>query len=1172
MQDSHLQINNGEPFPSIYHYKRAKIIANYLELACIDFSNVYEKSKKSDSVIMTYYSIVSCWKLLWCLSVSEIIGESLRNKIEIYTTKEIEETEKYKIKKLDIPLMSEGNVPRYAMAYSPVFRIVLSLLRWLRWEARTNPRKQISDDINSQYFGDYAESRIYHKEYKGEKRFYHLDWPLLLNKADISRNDFENIESIFRIIFQLLRRGCRIEAEKFIYENAKCHWIMSLIDGADPYLYCTDPNNDIYVDLADFISILPKIDDIGSSNYKFELYGSEVLEGLNNAETGHLIRESLEFVDGIEKCLVFPSTNGRSENIIAEGNIWRQDLFKILRYILNEPEDAYEPTYNIKPTSQIGPWEKAVYGYLSGDFNSLVNISKDKMDKLFALFQTEKLNICNKWIDYMETKTQGRHGNLFIGKTYPLDIYEKAFREEIYKEVITGERKSQDSQEIANFEDLENRQLDLKSNKVNFNEFIDDGYSYSDFSNEDEYNILQSILTHSENQENNIIHTSYNEGPNIQGYLEDISNSEKQIIDALVDSLISIEYHGISESEELFYKLFISITCTALNPHEYENQIFNILEDMIKFVSSTTDIDSIPAIRAFLAHLIVAHIEVIENSSKLQNEEFYFVSFIKDKSNDYSTNISVSPLIYYPFVSISPHFADILISQYIDYIISSKIEALGIALLLLEYTSKECRIVYITKVLNMQKIGVNTSFLQRIIHSLVNKFPVDIIIASLNMSDNIYQEINDLDHYNLNELENFITSIEFIILLYGTLYQFLIVRQDYIPEFGNIYEIILSLLQEYEFSEYYSSQDKLINPALYSLSTVMEVMLGVFFLSKINPLCLILESLEIKKDKLGFNISDNFLFLKHSTSCLNDFLIPILVEPIMIRLTTIIQTNIDQIKPEYVKFHLSNSLMQKSLSSVKWEEFLVNLVTLNTKIYIDDICIDISPLRLLWSHITYLEAVERLYKYQKSLDDLHIFVIRYDQQNIENSLRDDINGNQNINSLQTPYIYKSGNNVDLSPYTSNFRRNSITKILEKSDKKLESILSNFLENKDLFIFFIKNWFSCLSQHYHMNMLVISEYFPFETNLGNYKYFTILQSEYYRYKSLLFKCRSLILQTFLDHCILVITYHHETEVLMKSLKLNCNNEDIYNISNLLLKDIIQCCISSNWIIYQLSQLK
>ncbi|KAF7456986.1 hypothetical protein HWI79_2489 [Cryptosporidium felis] len=611
-------------------YEKARVVANYLELATLEYVQRCsgDSGMRLDDSTGPLFCIMSCWKLLWCLSMNELIGECLRDKIEenfTFRTDVFNSNEDFK-KLLSIPQISEGEVSRFAMAYSPLFRVVLGVLRWLRWESRVNPYKQDDFFIRETYFVDYPESRIAWKTMKNQKRFYGLDWPLNTDQSFISCSDRENVEEVFKVAFMLLRKGCRMQLDEFLRDRAKAHWLGSLVDGMDPYL-CPEKQNDYFAEISNFIDIIPKIDEMWL-NYNEEEEGSEPRparislgafeEGRANKELGFneiLFKEYFEFVDSMERSLIFPVSEGLdsgSSGIDCEGNVDRSLLFHFLRKVLAESRSSKPAT-----RTNLGEWELSFYSILCGDFEQLYSRAGDDFDKLFALFQTQKINIFNEWADFLESRTQNGRNNVFLGKIEP----EKGLEDALYKRLKLLTRDSHP--------------------EVSTNYLLEDCESISEF------NLITQIQakldfgmkdtretnaecdeTHAFGYNSSFFHFKRNSESAV-----DMVEFEKQLIDSLVDSISYLDRDRNSNTAmRHFFDIYTGIIVSFLSPKEHGNELISILEEFMNYTLTLgNEISCVGSLKAFISQLVIAHLE-IEGSIDVTEMRNYSV-YIFDEFN-----------------------------------------------------------------------------------------------------------------------------------------------------------------------------------------------------------------------------------------------------------------------------------------------------------------------------------------------------------------------------------------------------------------------------------------------------------------------------------------------------------------------------------------------------------
>ncbi|KAH7650001.1 hypothetical protein FG379_003081 [Cryptosporidium bovis] len=1066
------------------NYEKAKIVSNYFELSCLeylqtnssfysnldnDFSNVKTKIDIDiNNKVKPLFLIMSYWKLLWCLTINELIGEVLRYKIETGRSFHIEgkdEISKY----LSIPELTEGEVSRYIMAYSPIFRVVLGVLRWLRWESRVNPEKQNDVLVKDTYFTDYQESRILNKSKNGQKRFYHLDWGISseIKVDDISKKDSNNIEEVFRISYLLLRKGCRMQLDTFLQENARANWIICLIDGMDAYLN-SEKYNDYYVDLSCFLDILPKVDDMWLNENEDE---NELIFGVNDNENNGtsysmqqinkdlalndtLFKESFEFLDLIERSLIFPSIeetcnhdmnenkknsdchiNNCSYSSIIEGNVNRIILYHFLKNIVSH--DVCSNT----SSSNIGNWEKTFYSLLCGEFNNLYNNSKDDYDKLFALFNTKKINIFNNWSDFLENNTQKGRNGVFRGKYYPsnsifksiynrVKLMTKNIHCDIKSDYITDD--FDDMQEFVNIDNFQ-RSYNFDHNSIH--------------DNKDEYNEKESRIYYNDHYKN---------------IIKDMVEAERQSVDSLIDSMSYINVNKENSIDCLFFNIYVEVINSFLNPVEYNIKFMDSLKSLLKFISNSAfemnktlsqDLSYTGSIRAFLAQIIVSNIEIMNSLSKNNNSinnykvhffDEYLICSYDDNNNDknddsnYYLNIpsfelNVFSTVKYPFLSIPESFIDGFISQYLNYIIESKkdYEALDMFLLMLEYTSLECRISYIREIILRNKNHLNLTNFQRIIYNLVTQFPSETIEVTFDFIEiDVYNRlIENKVITNFSESENdsisndsdiIILEIEFVILILGTIFQFLIIRQEYTPSIDTIYKVVKKINDLN-----YKKNNNVLSKSLLLLEndivnenqcnqTIYEVVVGIFILSEISNLSQLLFTLETlslignKGNLESIQNTPQLLTLKRTNTCLSEFIIPMVLEPIVIRLFTVIASNIDKIEPKYTNYKINQILkLNNFLQAINWEDNIVYLASISGYIKINNLLVTFFPLKNIISQINYFKALSLIKNYQDLIEDF--------KNNVDNIVEYNYNINDNVH-YYNQQIFKSDNNFETKNY------------------------------------------------------------------------------------------------------------------------------------------------------------
>ncbi|KAH8581603.1 uncharacterized protein ELE39_002061 [Cryptosporidium sp. chipmunk genotype I] len=1186
------QSNDGSG-SQLASFERVRVMANYLELSAFEYIQRCSGDsgfQLEDSTMPLFY-ILSCWKLLWCLSINELIGESLRSMIEASFTfrTDIGSGENGYRKLLSIPEMSEGEVSRYAMAYSPIFRVVLGVLRWLRWESRVNPCKQNDIVFRETYYMDYPESRILWKTLKNQKRFYSLDWALNVDKSVISQSDRENVEEVFKVAFMLLRKGCRMQLDTFLRERAKANWIICLIDGMDSYMY-PEKQSDHFVDLSEFIEALPKVDDMwinyNEDDDSMELEGvlaGAVSEGqpINSmswinkelALNDTLFKASFEYIDLMERSLIFPASddsfNSEEPEIETEGNINRPLLFNFLRKLVSE---------NRKPNTlenKLGEWELSFYSILCGDFDQLYYMARDNFDKLFALFHTEKINIFNGWADFLESRTQSGRNHIFIGKTYPKKRLENSL-----------------------FNRLQLLTQDLYPE-------LKDCYLPEDCESVSEYNLIKSIQKRMnseyvsglcEDDETDVIGYNsscfcYEQGT--KGAVN-MMELEKQLVDSLIDSITCLDFDESKASfENYFFQVYLGIIVSALNTREHSDDLIRALEDLVDYISTlSTDTSNLGSLRAFISQMTIAHLEV-ENSQKndIRNysvnifDEFTLASL---PSMDYFDTLEPSQasiqleilsdsISMHPLHSLSKSQKDRFVSQYLSYILESNSQSLDVFLIMLEYSSEECKLEYIRKILSTHQANLEISSFQKLVYNLIIQFPSETMQVTMALQDQLYVEIHTLysrDAGNSPEaLDSLISDLEFIVLLFGTVFQFLIIRQDYSPSSELIFKVLQYINHIYSGSNgvvaghgsvYLRESLKSLEQSLLSENpcnqTTSEVVIGLFFLSQLNPLCLLLLALEITKLSGSNDIEileyhQFVLNVTRSNACMHEFIIPLVLEPIMIRLITVLASNTEHIGPNYSRFKVSKlNNSQDILQASNWEQSLIGIFSIGNFIHIQNVFISFSPIRFVSSQLTFFKALGLVKIYHDSVERLWECIKLSEQEAFQNENLHQFglgSSNKHREHLQSPVIspvsslLSSPFNKFASPASNNQRRSSLQ--LLNLDRQIDSANQSISQVISKIEVLLKNWLVFDPSHYNSPLLensgdkesqevgktdifqlteFIPEYCSFDKDNFGLETFSV---HHCNNKELLKRSRFINIQKLFDQLILTIIFHRDIEL-------------------------------------------
>ncbi|KAH8738557.1 hypothetical protein FG386_001939 [Cryptosporidium ryanae] len=1287
------QESSNDDFLSYFsNYEKAKIISNYFELSCLEYMQARSSYADLDDDLNNVetqintklcnkerplFLIMSCWKLLWCLTINELIGEVLRYKIEtgrVFHIDEKIEIEKY----LSIPEITEGEISRYIMAYSPIFRVVLAVLRWLRWESRVNPEKKNDILVKNTYFMDYQESRILNKNISNQKRFYHLDWGISSeSKAiHISKNDIDNIEEVFRISYMLLRKGCRMQLDTFLQENARANWIICLIDGMDAYLN-SEKDNDYYVDLSYFLDVLPKVDDmwlnendeendliLDAENSISNSNGYSISKINNNlALNDTLFKESFEFLDLIERSLIFPSIEYTENEIneygenedknsmfhyssIVEGNINRIILYHFLKNVVSHNIDSNTGSSNI------GNWERTFYSLLCGEFNNLYINSRDDYDKLFALFNTRKINIFNNWADFLENNTQKGRNNIFRGKNYESN----SIFNSIYKRVKLMTKDIHDNIKIDYIID----DFDDMQEFVNIDNF-QKSYNF-------DYDCVDNYKYHVGSES----HIYYND--NYQNLIKDMNEAEKQFIDSLIDS---ISYININKSKEsldcLFFNIYIGIINSSLNPLEYNDKLLDTLKDLLEFISSINfndnqilshEISYSGSIRAFLAQIVVSHIEIVNsldsNSINAINSN-YKINFFDEYLISCHNNNNISQNSNYlnvpsfglrvlstnksPFLSIPEPLVDSFISQYLNYIIENRKDyaSLDMFFLMLEYTSLECRILYIKEIMLKNRNDLIITDFQKVIYNLITQFPSETISVTFDFIDNNVYNIliqNELikNYANnkvngiLNNFDEIILEIEFIILIIGTIFQFLIIRQEYNPSIDTIFKVVkqindLNFNNNYNsiLSESLSLLENDINNENQCNQTVYEVIIGIFLLNEINNLSQLLFTLEIlniignKKDLESIQNVPQLFNLRRTNTCLNEFIIPMILEPVIIRLFTVIASNINTIKPKYTNYKINQMLkFNDFLQAINWENNIVYLISICEYIKVNNLIITLIPIKNVISQINYFNVLSLIKNYKDLIEDF--------KNNVDNI---NITGNNfNVtNNYYNQQIFQH-DNFEIKSYhsTHNSPKNSLlvspSSLNNLSSNRHNSQRKNSLQsgNTEKYFDFIeyklnskiqdielvlKNWFvsvpeNTITKNYNVDKdeernKTDDEKLVCRSTISSHKLFfgycdfsnkfnlnNINNCEHKNRYSLLKYSRFVNIQRLVDQLVFTIIFHHDVncyytnriELINSTRKSLSNNEKgtkhISDTSLIFLHKILKFMDNSDWVLKHINK--
>ncbi|POM85399.1 hypothetical protein CmeUKMEL1_17225 [Cryptosporidium meleagridis] len=1193
LSPSESNLSNDSSGSRLASFERVRVMANYLELSAFEYIQRFSDDsgfQPNDSTMPLFY-VLSCWKLLWCLSINELIGESLRNMIEASFTfrTDIGGAKNEYRKLLSIPEMSEGEVSRYSMAYSPIFRVVLGVLRWLRWESRVNPCKQNDIVFRETYYMDYPESRILWKTLKNQKRFYSLDWALNVDKSAISQSDRENVEEVFKVAFKLLRKGCRMQMDAFLRERAKAHWIICLVDGMDSYLY-PEKQSDHYVDLSEFIDVLPKVDDMwinyneeddsmeldgvltrkaneGQSVNSMSLINKEL--ALNDA----LFKASFEYVDLMERSLIFPSsedsTSSEEAGIEIEGNVNRPLLFHFMRQLISENRNR-----NSKLENKLGEWELSFYSILCGDFDQLYSMAGDNFDKLFALFHTEKINIFNGWADFLESRTQSGRNHIFLGKTY----HEKKLENSLFNRL----------------------QLLTQGLHPELTSY----YLPEDCESISEYNLINSIQTRIDS--GNVSMLDKDE-TGVIGYdsscfcydkdTKDVINMmelEKQLIDSLIDSIACLNFdEGNSPIESHFFQVYLGIIVSALNVREHANDLVQALENFMDYVSTlSNDSPTLGSLKAFISQITIAHLE-IENSQK-HNVKNYSVNIFDEfalvslPSMDYFDTLEPSQasiqleilsdsISMHPLHNLSKNQKDRFVSQYLNYILESDSQSLDVFLIMLEYSSEECKLEYISKILSIHQANLEIQSFQKLVYNLITQFSKETMQVTMTLQDQLYGEIHTIlngDGGNSPEnIDSLISYLEFVILLFGTIFQFLIIRQDYSPSSELIFKVLQYINHKHtgfnggvasHGSGYLRESLKSLEQNLLSENpcnqTTSEVVIGLFFLSQLNPLCLLLFALEVTKlsgshdiDTLEYH--QFVLNVTRSNSCMFEFVIPLVLEPIMIRLITVLGSNTENIGPNYSRYKISKLKESHGiLQASNWEQNLASIFSIGNFIQVQNVFIPFSPIRFLSSQLTFFKVLGLVKTYHDSVERLWDCFKQSEQDIFDNENHQfGLGGsNKHREHLQNPVISPGSSLLSspfsrfASPASNNQRRSSLQQL--NLDRQIDSANQSISQVISKIEVALKNWLVFDLSYNNNSPLMendrdkesqelgktdtsqligfLPEYCSFDKDNFGLDIFSV---HHCNNKELLKRYRSINIQKLFDQLILTVIFHRDIEI-------------------------------------------
>lgn len=1172
-------------------------MASYLELSALEYIQRCsgESGMQLDESTMPLFYILSCWKLLWCLSVNELIGESLRSAIETSLTfrTDINGPNGECTKLLSIPEMSEGEVSRFAMAYSPIYRVVLGVLRWLRWESRVNPHKQSDIVFRETYYMDYPESRISWKTLRNQSRFYSLDWAFNVDESAISSSDRENVEEVFKVAFMLLRKGCRMQLDAFLREKAEAHWLVCLVDGMDSYLY-PDKQRDHYVDLSSFAEILPKVDDMWINYNEDEAVelngafpGSVAEEGrfagttmgsinkelaLNDA----LFKASFEFTDLAERSLIFPaSEDGSAESDVggteAEGNVNRPLLFRFLRRLVAENRGG--STGLVARTGRLGKWELSFYSILCGDFEQLYSVSGDSFDRLFALFHAEKMNIFNGWADFLESRTQRGRNHIFSGKTYPERSLESALFSRL--ELLTRDSHP-----------------DLKSD-----------YLPEDCESVSEYNLINSIQTRREPDgcgSETILCTGYSSScfcydQETEGVIR-ATELERQLVDSLVDSIACLGLEDDRGStENHFFRLYLGIVTSALNMRERGSDLVRVLEEFMDHISTLPDdTPTMGSLKAFISQMTIAHLEA-ESSSRPDAmgsysvclfDEFFLASLPSESCLDtleptqasIQLEVSSDLVSEHPLSCLSTAQRDRFVSQYLSYILESNDQSLDVFLIMLEYSSEECRLEFIRRILYIHQRDLEIPAFQKLIYNLITQFPRETMGVVMGLHDQFYGEVHTLfgrdgggqrHHHAVEALDSLISSLEFVVLLFGTVFQFLIIRQDYSPSSESILEVLQYINHRTagvretgrvsrDLGESLRSLEQSLLSASPCSQTTSEVVIGMFFLNQLNPLCLLLLALEITKlsgssdiDTLEYH--QFLLNVTRSNSCIQEFIIPLVLEPIMIRLITVLASNSESICPDYARHKVSRLKNSQSiLQTSSWEQSMAAILSIGNFILVQQVLVPFSPIRFASSQLTFFKVLALVRIYHDSVERLWECVQLSEQEasHNENLHHFGVGGSSKQREpLQSPVVSPGSSllsspfNKFTSPVSTTQRRNSLQLLnLEKQIEGANQSISQVISSLEVLL---RSWLvfdPCFrsspprgfgdkeSQEGDASPRlteVLPEYCSFDSANFSLETFSVQHSNNCE---LLRRSRLVNVQKLFDQLILTVIFHHDIELL------------------------------------------
>eukprot|EP00923_Selenidium_pygospionis_P000907 GHVN01001403.1.p1 GENE.GHVN01001403.1~~GHVN01001403.1.p1 ORF type:complete len:1242 (-),score=138.54 GHVN01001403.1:3165-6890(-) len=438
-----------------------EIVRSYLQLwhRCIDDSQTNGSQTGTDKQdwnldVTTNWEILSTWKMLAIIKQTEALVDCIRraqshsgfrkpqgeqtirevfNAAWPYST--LQDTFAWSG-------VTEGDAIRDSVLKSKPLRLLLSILRWLRWEEGHHPHAIPDNELVMKHRGDLTSREAMTLQLTAQQQgrtklgpFYHLDWPLQENelKAGASRQralkhgpsgrvysqaptieDRKRSERLYKAVWSLLRRGSYMSLQQLL-EIAGQQWLWAIIQGQNAFAspFALNSNDEVLSLVPPELfsdptegSPLEVFSDwvdrsvVEEQGYRIESMDSEFQAPTRSKSISSRVSVSRGCSEEANGRVGGPDVGGDPQMCFADGNCWRPLFQQLCGFIASDRQTAQPiiattgrdtlqcmaPVVDVTIVGAhvLGQYERAIYGFLAGNFEAVAPVCHSWRDRLWA--------------------------------------------------------------------------------------------------------------------------------------------------------------------------------------------------------------------------------------------------------------------------------------------------------------------------------------------------------------------------------------------------------------------------------------------------------------------------------------------------------------------------------------------------------------------------------------------------------------------------------------------------------------------------------------------------------------------------------------------------------------------------------------------------------------------